>query len=860
LFAAVAALLAPAIPARAQEQPQPLPVEVRTDGFILARMLVAQQRSGRLYLPLAALSEALEFPTEIEPSQAYAEGWFLAEDRRVTFDVRRGEVVSEGRRIEAAPEDFLTHELDTFGELYVARDLLNEAWPVTLVLDMSNLILNVDAAEPLPVQRRRQRAERRKRLFARQGRDLDLTPVQHPYRLWTNPAFDVSSRIDAGQGTVRTRQTIDWSQDLFKASSRGLITLSGEDADPEIDNLQYTFRRSDIVEDLPLGLKDIQAGDVSRQARDRIGGLTRGRGIVVSSFPLARAEQFDTTTIEGDAPPGYEAELYRNGRLLEFQVVDDDGRYAFEDVALIAGFNRFRVVLYGPQGQIRERVETIDASQALARPGETLGRVALIDAGRDLIPIGTPSANTEERGASFNALVAHGLTQQTSAFAALTALPTEEGNQQYVVGGLNSAVLAGSAQLRAFGAADGGLGLDARMLQRLEATRVVLRTGYFEDFESPDVGFGPTATLFDAELRTNTRLDLGFARLNLEADGAYEAERDGSRRLTFDTGQRLRWRRLGFSHRIAFDLRNDTATTFDGTVNANLRARPFSVRGGLRYDDRGLTSTRLDLRYRGRAGFSLGADGQLGFNGNASSATLDVTRQLGPILTSVTAGWDEGQGMRFGLLLNFAFGPGADGSYALDDEDRARSGSVRARVFLDENADGDFDAGEPPIPGAQFGGDARDGQARTDENGRLLVHGLQPLRPQSVTLRSQSLENPFWLPAEDGYSVVPRPGAPVELDMPVTMTGAVDGTVRMAETGEGVPGITVRLIDSDGEVVKETVSFFGGFFAFDQVRYGSYRLAIAQTKRFKVVDAPPEVMVNNDMPFASQQDIGLARR
>ena len=74
----------------------------------------------------------------------------------------------------------------------------------------------------------------------------------------------------------------------------------------------------------------------------------------MSSYATAQATRFDRTVIEGNSLPGYEAELYRNNVLLDFQVVGDDGRFSFTDVPLQIGRNEIVVVQYGPQGQRRE--------------------------------------------------------------------------------------------------------------------------------------------------------------------------------------------------------------------------------------------------------------------------------------------------------------------------------------------------------------------------------------------------------------------------------------------------------------------------------------------------------------------------
>ena len=110
-----------------------------------------------------------------------------------------------------------------------------------------------------------------------------------------------------------------------------------------------------------FGFGDVEGFD------SRLTGVGRQPGAArcVTNRPLTARTAFDRTRIEGDLPTGWEAEIYRNGELLGFAKSDGSQRYVFDDVQLLYGENRIRVVLYGPQGQVDERDET-----AQRRPGQ----------------------------------------------------------------------------------------------------------------------------------------------------------------------------------------------------------------------------------------------------------------------------------------------------------------------------------------------------------------------------------------------------------------------------------------------------------------------------------------------------------
>ena len=66
-----------------------------------------------------------------------------------------------------------------------------------------------------------------------------------------------------------------------------------------------------------------------------------------------------STRIEGYFFPEWDIELYRDQSLLAFQETDTEGYYFFDNVPLFSERNSFRIVAYGPQGEVREETISI---------------------------------------------------------------------------------------------------------------------------------------------------------------------------------------------------------------------------------------------------------------------------------------------------------------------------------------------------------------------------------------------------------------------------------------------------------------------------------------------------------------------
>ena len=120
----------------------------------------------------------------------------------------------------------------------------------------------------------------------------------------------------------------------------------------------------------------------------------------------------------------------------------------------------------------------------------------------------------------------------------------------------------------------------------------------------------------------------------------------------------------------------------------------------------------------------------------------------------------------------------------------------------------------------------RSTDAITAENGRTIVDGLRPFKPVLVGVDESSLGDPFLAPAVKGIVVTPRPGVIAQIELPIAPSGEVEG-VLLSTKGLEQPGAVLQLLDRQGRVAAQTISEFDGFFLFERVPYGEYRLRVA---------------------------------
>jgi hypothetical protein len=208
-------------------------------------------------------------------------------------------------------------------------------------------------------------------------------------------------------------------------------------------------------------------------------------------------------------------------------------------------------------------------------------------------------------------------------------------------------------------------------------------------------------------------------------------------------------------------------------------------------------------------------------------------------------GTERGSMLGVSLSTSFAREPGSR-KWIQRGRKLAASASAVARVFLDHNANDVFDAGDEPIPGARFLGAQNSTQMVTNSSGRLFLSELPAERLHQVRLDASSLVDPFWVPTVEGYSMVGHPGGEVELDFPVRVSSEIEGTIYI-DRGAGpqeARNVEVELVDSQDQVVQTTRSEFDGYFLFQRVPPGRYRVRLAaHSARALRLALPPEVQI-----------------
>jgi len=851
----VAAAVLASTPAGADPLAQELILEVRVGRrIILSEALLAYERNARIYLPLMEMAESLEFPIEIDPAEAYAEGWYLSENRRYSIDARRGELVREGKPSEVDLGAFIDSDLLQLGELYVAIDVLEKLWPVRMLVDMAALAVMVEPEEHLPIQSRLERERSREMQLARRPRLRDLSVLPNGYRRITPPVIDWESDLRLENDGSTGRHAMNAVHDMLGLGTSWYASVERIDTTLRFTDLRLTLRRSIAVDNLVRGVEDVQAGDVRLPGLRLVEGAMRGRGAVISSFPAYEADAFDRTTVEGNGVPGWEVEIYRNNELLDFQVVSPDGRYRFDEVQLVIGVNRLRVVQYGPQGQLRERIEQIIVGNEMAPPGEFRFRLGALEAGRDLLPVGDDP--TDPTGLTLNVETAYGLNQRVSIFSRYNRVPTEQGERNYMMLGLAGTALGGYGQLEINRDAEGGTAYDLQFARSFALHSLSSGVTFYDGFESPLAGFGTSRTKLRARARLDSLVPTPLGPMSVMVQTNHRALTSGFGETQIELRQSMNGRPVRVTHAFDATFLDGGQDRSEGSLSLSTGTGRLRVRAGVDYDvtpaaDVSQASTTGTYTFDER--WVVSSTVRHDVADSITSTGAVVSRDFGVVLLGMDGGWTTEDDFNVGMRLGMSVGPIADGSYGLTSAARTTQGAFRARVFIDHDHDGQFGPADTVLPDVRLWVGAQRTRRGTDAMGQILVADMQALRSQPVRIDETSLEDPYWVPVHKGCALVSRPGAVPEIVLPVLETGAIDGVVRLADNGREVPGMELELVGSDGDVERTATSSYDGFYVFERVRPGRYTIRTSADDRFAI--EPVDVDVDVDDPFVI--DLGL---
>ncbi|MFZ4761975.1 MAG: hypothetical protein ACOYK8_04100 [Alphaproteobacteria bacterium] len=860
----------------ADNPPEELVVSLELDGNILSDDLLILQTEHDLLLPVVAIADLLAFSAKLIEERELVDGWLLEESRRFSINRLQGIAEANGKKANFTKSESLLQGHD----LYIPAAALEKIWPLHFHLNLRTSTLQIEAIETLPLQAKLKREAKRGGLQRARVKKKSYEETPIPYEPYAWPVMDFSSNIlRKSRGNPETSYNVNWAGDFLYTTMEGFI--SGK-PDEGVTDLRLTLSRQHSNghalgfetghSGWPDGIKLAQLGDITMPGVNLIANPRLERGIVLSDSPITQRFDFDKRTIQGQAPPGYEAELYRGDQLLDFQTVGNNGQYAFVDVLLTTGANPFKVILYGPQGQKIERGDTVYIGDGLLPTGEQHTTLTLTQTGKSMAQLlGVGTGNSFPRR-EISALLQHdrGIFEDVTWSMSVGRLPDRQSllpkvESQFLlprpdlgVGQENDRLAQiTEAQMKSFAVT----GLRAALLGSY-----VRADHYWQEGGGKANEFGLVTGI------DNLSINLSYATLdNLTTAISNQGN------LPFD--ERLRGR-VGLSvPPLWFLPRFDGDVFYDGRYgklgyrNEQINKRFSTKIGGIRLINNWSAQREIsdvaegswNKQYNLDASWHIGRYDQLtsiqyyitpvSHLGQVSHTTTlwqsehgrleaAIERQFYPKTTNAyTASWsqdwahvntglqaryDTSTGTTLLASLGVAIAPLADQSLYVSPKPLSSSGIVQPEYHLlaDDKA--------KPLASIRTLVNDQPTPNLTDKTGKTLLTGLPVGDATQFSPDTASFDDAFWTSTQKGKALGLRKGKPTKVAFDITETGEIEGKVmfepaaseeNLTPKPRALPRVNVQI---EGMGLKKIIrsSFDGAFYA-NQLPPGEYVISLA---------------------------------
>jgi hypothetical protein len=811
-------------------------LDIHADGYLLAESVPAYKSGNHYLIDFPAFLEAVEFPIDYQDKTW--SGWFRTEDTQFSWNIDSEIAEVTGR--EGAHVDILQWIEDTEG-FFVSTDMLGVWFNLQLSVDPRLQTVTVSSDEPLPFQDWQQRSMAKYRYRSAQSLDADIV-VPDQYHWATMPLFNLSTQhfVQKHDGTTGYASTGSMvvGMDLLKHSVMytGTLIRSDHGDDTESNSThRLTIERAAPTPDSTLfaGANRYMLGDIYQGTANLVVNSNTGRGFAVGRFSAGNAGNLNLVSIVGDAPPGWQVELYRNGILLEFDVVGTDGRYVFPDQDVPFGENIFVAKLFGPQGQIREDRQTFWGGGIDLDEGDYDYSVSHVDFDQYAIDGRPENASSLPATYATDFRASRAWTDDIQAGAAFTRAGLGNRDRDGNFTDSNYVSLFGRMKLgpgvfvgEASNQLDAGQAWSLEYLTGRNGHSISVAHRAQNDYESPatlvkeNVDSVNEVSFFGPFGRDDMNSYTVRLRQRNKADGTSDI------RLFNRLGTRVGPVSLSndFEH-----IAVDGPDTTNGRLRVAGRVRRISLRGELDYQLSGSQTLQqiaasMNWDVTARLNNNLIVTRNLGSSGSFYVTNLlSVGVRNFDLTFSVSSNMDDAYQVGAGLNIAFGYDKRRQ-SFVTNQRGLADTGRAAMNLFIDENNNGIRESEEPAVPWARY----RDKEMLEESPGTVSLSALPRYQPVTIETRHFKFDDPFLVPRSEIYELYTHAGSDVSVDIAVVMTGDIEGYLYHGQAEDAAPakGVVVTLYDSDGREISATRSEFDGFYSFTAIPAGEYEVRV----------------------------------
>lgn len=813
-------------------------VELNDDDYLLlsvkvngesARITIdSYDRNGQLFVAIEPLFNGLKLRYQLREDQLRV--WKGEQDYIFSFSSTKGMVGSS------------TDSWATDGYYqYISQDVLEIFFDIGFEIDKPRLALNlITLSYSFPITLLAEQALSRSVNkiysygFQQRGYNSAAITIPDQYNLFTLPHGDIRTSMDFSDDKEKIKTNIQLVSDLFYHSARlSLNKVSGGDLSGGLSFSRFKTSPNDRIFD---AFDRYRFGDISSSLGAGIISGSSGVGVVFEREPEGYRRSNSKIDIEQDARPGWDAELFLNGRFVAAATVPDTGLLIFENIDIYYGPNEFQIKVYGPFAEVDSYHKSYPLIANPLANGELAYNIHALDNTRSLFNNTNEASglSIKSLGGSFdygvNDIWQLGLTfqerkdfddnQQFFSIHNYVNLPGFLLESEFAFNGdadfsqqtsLSGNIFGGAAfQLRYESnhglsianssslVSDDFKRLTASYSSSLGNVPIIFRAGY------GDVKGNRTYTLTNNVYFTYKRLrfshDLYLSRLENDTDDEVFSRNNVSGNL-------------GVSGRLFKNLRLSANLNYDPEATDIVSDSSFFT-AQYTWDDPFAYRHYFNFRYR-----------PLTEENNEWQLSHSLAYETPDYRLSLNSSFDAQHKWNIGLNVNFFLGYDYHNNRALPSSSiSSESAMLNIHSYLDRQLNGVPDVLDYDLEGVEFQGSKEWEGLKSGEKGRVILPGVATNTPFSFGATwkhgTKTINN--------DYVIYTHPGARIDVNMPFYLNTELAGFVyRSAENGEiPVSELLIELIDKDNKVLHQLQTDSDGYFEFNNMQPSSYKIVM----------------------------------
>ncbi len=776
-------------------------------------------KGSEVYLPVTDLFDFLKIRNIPSPGLETITGFFINQEASYSIDRIKNQIQYGNKSFKLETGDLIRTETN----LFLRSSFYGQIFGLNCIFDFRNLSVTVNTKLELPIIREMRQAEMRENLNRLKGEVKADTIIGRSYPMFHFGMADwsvIATEQINGQAETRLNLTLG----AIIAGGETTVSLNYNSREPFTEKQQYYLWRR--VNNDNKFVKQVMAGKVFTHATSSI--FDPVVGVQVTNTPTTFRKSFGSYTLNDKTEPGWMVELYVNNVLVDFVKADAAGFYSFQ-VPLVYGNSLVRLKFYGPWGE--ERVSERNIS----------------------IPFNfLPKKKLEY-------YVNAGIVEDTL-FSRFSRSSVNYGLSRGVTIGAGYEYLSSVSSGPMMPFANASFRLASNLLLSTEFTYGVrakgslsyrLRSNIQFDLNYTKYAKGQTAINFNYLEERKVAISVPIRIKKFSAYTRLTVNQLVLPTTLYTTGE---WLLSGSLWGVSTNL--TTYALFIGntspTVYSNL-ALSFRFPGNITvtpqiqygFTDNGLQTGRIRLEKR------VIQNGYLNLSYEKSFMSDFYVGEIGfrYDFKFAQSGFSTRRTNKYTTLVQHA-----RGSFISDRKTRYNTTDNRANVgkggitvlpFIDINANGTRDAGEPKAYGLSLR--ASSGRIeRIDNDTTIRIFNLEPYADCFIELEQSGFDNISWTLKNKTMSVAVDPNMLKLIEIPIYVVGEASGMVTI-DKGEGnilgLARVIVNIYNSDQKLSGRTLTEEDGYFSYFGLAPGTFtvRLDTAQMRRLSMISTPDSI-------------------